>query len=105
MLLTVNRLGSTNISLRRLTRGLRRRRRSAGGCTGAAIAPNASTRQTGPPCRKSRQLFDACATAHRHVEGVSRFHVGRAGDAFATAGVDVEAQVPVEVVPPERRVR
>src|SRR5258708_39306448 len=92
MLLTVNRLGSTNISLRRLGRGLRRLRLSAGGCGGTS-AMNSGTLARRPVTRhapRSAQLLDARTLAHRRGEGVAEPQIGGARPNLSPADFDIQ---------------
>src|SRR6184192_3456386 len=92
MLLTVNRLGSTNISLRRF--GRRRRRLSSRGCGGRAIGSATVA-----------QLLYTGALAERGCRGIARFQLGHSGQPFSAAGIDIENRISREAVPPQRRPR
>src|SRR5258708_33652824 len=101
MLLTVNRLGSTNISLRRLGRAQRRLRLAAGGCGGPS-AMNSGTLARPPVTRhapRSAQLLDARTLAHRRGEGVAEPQIGGACQTLSAADVDIEARVSFEAIP------
>src|SRR5215831_12637314 len=97
MLLTVNRLGRTNISLRRS--GRRRWRRSR---AGSAIDPGTLARTSGT-CHGRIPLFAAAARFGRAEEGVA----GQEIDAAAPAAdrIHVVGEVSAEPVPQERRRR
>src|SRR5207248_9239554 len=108
MLLTVNRFGSTNISLRRFTRGRRGWRLSAGGGYESGIRRNASTPK-GPSLRSdsaSLRRVGACALAQDAAHGEVPFaQLDFAGKPPAAADVDVEAEVAREAVLRQRRLR
>src|SRR5437762_7133055 len=97
MLLTVNRLGSTNISLRRFARGRRGRRRSAGG--GYEFGIRRETLARRPDGRHEvnsvflRRIYTG-SLAQGTAEGeVSLADVDRSGESPSASRVDVEVRV------------
>src|SRR3954470_1932935 len=100
MLLTVKRLGSTNISLRRFARGRRGCRLSAGGWCEASIGEATLARR---PQRSydsdSARLLPAAALPQLARQGqISAADLGVAGEPSPTSDVDVERAVSTKAV-------
>src|SRR4051812_10161251 len=116
MLLTVKRLGRTNISLRRFARGRRGWRLSPGGCGRPGISAATLTRRSyrSYACDSARLLRRRGAGGIRRAAALPQAarngqvvpaDVGSAGEPFSASGVDVEAQVPAKAVLGQDRAR
>src|SRR3954462_4198464 len=104
MLLTVNRLGSTNISLRKVALRRRGRRRSAGGwCDSDIQRPTLARR---PRCRYACH-FACLLRAHPLAKGAGERKISAAdprlpGEPFSASLIDIEAWDSSEAVVRER---